>query len=106
MDAERVRTSAFAMPLINPSYPPGHYRLSPASTSSSPTAPIRRRSGGSCRSRSRWPDRSCITSGARGGAAWRRPRALAPAVDVQLVHHQERQLASHAQPGSMPDDAG
>jgi hypothetical protein len=25
---------------------------------------------------------------------------------VQLVHHQERQLASHAQPGSMPDDAG
>lgn len=33
-------------------------------------------------------------------------RALAPAVDVQLVHHQERQLASHARPGSMPDDAG
>ena len=27
MDAERVRTSAFAMPLTNPSYPPAHYRF-------------------------------------------------------------------------------
>jgi acetoacetate decarboxylase len=27
MDAERVRTSAFAMPLTNPAYPPGPYRF-------------------------------------------------------------------------------
>jgi acetoacetate decarboxylase len=27
MDAERVRTSAFAMPLTSPAYPPGPYRF-------------------------------------------------------------------------------
>ena len=49
---------------------------------------------------------SCLIAGACGGTAWRRPRALAPAVDVQLVHHQERQLGSHARPGAMAGDAG